>query len=118
MILAHEDSSFAEAMPYFGLRLYPSRPQVFLGRAAKREPPCPVEHCTYHFYKDRGREHSPAMGGLWHPPELWTRVGCRPAMAVGSHGPDIQDLQDVWSLSPTPSSDRGAFRPRSQPCSS
>ena len=52
MVLTHEDAPLEETMPYFGCRLAPAKPNLFFGRAAKREPRTKTAHAVFDWFKD------------------------------------------------------------------
>ena len=66
-MVTHEDATLIETMPYHMTRLRPLAPVEFYGRAKKRDPPCPAEHCLWHWWKD--------CAGMLRPMDL-VRGGC------------------------------------------
>lgn len=53
IVLTHEGIDIEVAAPYHACRLRPLTVQEFVGRAAKLEPPCPMDQAVYFFWKDR-----------------------------------------------------------------
>ena len=54
MVLTHEDAPIETKMPYFSMSMRPVRPLLFMGRAAKRVPPTPVQEAVFDFFKASG----------------------------------------------------------------
>ena len=52
MVLTHEDATDEEKMPYMAIRCHPMVVKEFFGRAARRDPPCPVSDCIWWWWKD------------------------------------------------------------------
>ena len=52
MVLTHEDATDEEKMPYLAVRCAPLVVKEFFGRAAKRNPPCPVAECIWWWWKE------------------------------------------------------------------
>ena len=52
MVLAHEDATDEENLPYLAIHCHPMVVKESFGRAAKREPPCPTSDCIGWWWKD------------------------------------------------------------------
>ena len=50
--LTHEDATDEEKMPYLAIRCRPMVVKEFFGRAAKKDPPCPISYCIWWWWKD------------------------------------------------------------------
>ena len=53
MVLTHEDESSTGRFPYLRGRLRPLQVLEFIGRAARREPPCKPMFAVWHWMQDR-----------------------------------------------------------------
>jgi len=52
LVLSYEDSPLEDSMPYLGCRLSPLPVTCFVGRSARRAPPCPVKETVWWWFKD------------------------------------------------------------------
>jgi len=52
MVLSHEDATSTARMPYLRCRLTPLPVLEFIGRSAKRFPPCKPQECVWHWMQD------------------------------------------------------------------
>ncbi len=52
-VLTHEDATAVEQFPYLSLRARPLEVIEFWGRASKRSPPCPTDHCVFNWWQAR-----------------------------------------------------------------
>ena len=52
MVLTYEGAPVDEQMPDYSTRLWPCRVIWFIGRAAKRDPPCDPAECLFHWFRD------------------------------------------------------------------
>ena len=53
LVLSYEDAPMEEQTPYLSTRLAPVPVVQFIGRSAKRDPPCPPSESVFHWYRDR-----------------------------------------------------------------
>ena len=55
LVLSHEDATRTEQLPYLRVRMRPMQVLEFLGRAARRDPPCETQHCVFWWWKEPDR---------------------------------------------------------------